>query len=284
MSINTNKTKTALNSVLEFIRMEPSFANTARGYGVDLSSTMTSSQKTYADATVLGLDLSSLFTTWNKLVPSMSDNQADIIIKSMLVEIDNSEEELIKLKASSILLNESVNSSIPALQTVSTTIHTQIITEDAEMVTLRANMNSAVAQINQINKELSGSSGFLQGFLTGITAGIYSGLRDRLSKEKSLRSSYAREYTQLQQTSIQTQNDQRVIPQIDSALRSVQSLYASIVSLENTMEALSTLAKNTEHDGTRIVGTENGKVAAFYHNRFNKDMTALLEWKNVFPV
>lgn len=284
MSTNTNKTKTALNSVLEFIRIEPSFANTARRYGVDLNSTMSSSQETYADAIALGADLSSLFVTWDELVPSLTDAQADILIKRMLVEIDNSEEELVKLKASSILLSEYVNSSIRALQIVSNTIHAQIITEQTQMVALRANMNSAVNQINQINKELSGSSGFLQWFLTGITAGIYSGLRDKLSKAKSLRSSYTREYTQLQQTAIQTQNDQRVIPQIDSALRLVQSLYASIVSLENTMEALSTLAKSTEHDGTRIVGTENGKVAAFYRNRFNKDMTALLEWKNVFPI
>jgi hypothetical protein len=284
MSTNTNNTKAALNSVLEFIKIEPSFASVASSYGVDLSSTMSSSQETYADATALGADLSSLFTKWDELVPSLTDAQADIVIKMMLVEIDNSEEELVKLKASSTLLSEYVNSSIPALQTVSNNIHAQIITEQEEMVTLRANMNSTVSQINQINKELSGSSGFLEGFLTGITAGIYSGLRDKLNKAKSLRSSYAREYVKLQQTSNQKQNDQRVIPQIDSALRSVQSLYTSIVSLENTMEALSTLAKSTEHDGTLIVGTENGKVAAFYRNRFNKDMTALLEWKNVFPV
>lgn len=284
MSTNTNKTKAALNSVLEFIRIEPSFTAMASKYGVDLSNTMSSSNATYAGATVLGADLSLLFATWDELVTDLTDAEAEIVIKRMLVEIDNSDEELVKLKASSTLLSEYVNSSIPALQTVSNTIHAQIVAEKSEMITLRTNMTSTVNQINQINKELSGASGFLQGFLTGITVGIYSGLRGKLNKAKSLRSSYALEYTKLQQTSNQTQNDQRVIPQIDSALKSVQSLYTSIVSLENTMEALSTLAKSTEHDGTRIVGTENGKVAAFYRNRFNKDMTALFEWKNVFPV
>jgi len=284
MSTDIKHTQEAISHILNFIKKEPSFASTAIKYKVDLSKTLTLSQSVYANTCTLGSDLSSLFTTWDQLTADKTDDEAEVLIKILLVEIDNSEEELKKLKAVSSSLNESVNSAESALKNVASNIHNQITAEKKQMENLQVDIKNTADEINKINKELSGSSGFLEGFLTGISAGIYSGLRDKLSQAKSLRNTYANQYAQIQRTFSQTQYDEKTISQIDFELQLVSDLYSSVVSLENTLQALSVLAKSTEHDGSRIYRTENGKVAAFYRERFNKDMTQLLEWKNVFPV
>ncbi len=283
MSADTDNTRAALQNISNFIRAEPSYVNITNQYNISLADTMTTSKTTYSDATTLGQELAALFATWNKLQLNDSDEAAEFTIRRMVVQIDTSSEELARLKQASNNLNVAANEVIGDLEPVSQQLHTKLDTEQRQIQSLQASLAATAQEINHIHDQLSGSSGFWDGFLTGITAGIYSGLRDKLSKQNALRSMYNSQLQQLQQTSQQTQRDIQTINQVSPALSSVNKLDASLVSLENSMQTLATLAQKTEHDGDRITGTENGKVAQFYYNRFNKDMTALLEWQNVFP-
>ncbi|MCG8334233.1 MAG: hypothetical protein MJE63_06925 [Proteobacteria bacterium] len=283
MSADTDKTRAALQSILSFIEKEPSYVAITNRFDINLADTFTACQKTYSDAKILGQDLADLFATWNQIQPRAPDVLAEILIRSMVLKIETTSEELDRLKQDSSKLNVAANEVIGDLSTVSRRLHAQLETEQEETRRLESELNATSNEINHINHELSGSSGFWQGFLTGITAGIYSGLRDKLSKQKALRSQYNCQLQQLNQKSLQTQQDIQTINQIDPALSSVNSLDTSIVALENTMQSLMALAKQTEHDGEHIIGQENGKVAEFYHKRFENDMNALLEWQNVFP-
>ena len=282
MSTDTNKTKAALQSIMNFIRAEPSYVNITNQYGISLAPTMTASQQTIAVSNTLGADLSSVFQTWNQLKPDQTDSTAEAIIRSMFVSIDAASEELASLKSASSNLNVAANGAISGLNALLKNLNTDIANQNNQITRYNNLIAANNVEINSINKKLSGSSGFLQGFLTGITLGIYSGLRDDLSTQKNDRTKNTNNRVLIQQAQAQTRHDINVINQINPALRNVETLDASIVSLENTMQTLEALVQKTEHDGERLVGTENGKVAEFYRHRFNKDMTALLQWQGVF--
>lgn len=284
ISADPDKTRAALQNIINFIESERSYVNITNQYKIiNLADTMRASHTTYADARILGQDLAALFDIWNQLQPSDSDEAAEATIRKMVVQIDTSSKELDCLKQASSNLNVASNEVIGELENVSQNLQDKLTQEEQQIQSIKASLAATAQEINHINDQLSGSSGFWEGFKTGISLGIYSGLRDKLSKQKELQSQYNSQLLQLQRTSQQTRQDAETINQLNQVLSSVSVLDTCIVSLENTMNTLITLAQQTEHDGDRITGTENGKVAQFFRNKFNNDMTALLEWQNVFP-
>jgi len=282
MSTKPQKTREILFSINKFNSSEANYVNITNKHGISLTDLFNVSKTTYTSATALGFDLSAVFSNWDLILASSTDADAENNLRSMLVHLDSSLEELNKLKGNSANLNVKANDVMGKLQGLSTQLHNDYATQQGQINQCSANIVNTVNQINSINRQLSGSSGFWEGFKTGISLGIYSGLRDKLSEQKRLRDQYNNERNQLVSAQQQTQRDIVAISQIDPIVQHVTSLDSNVVALENIVLNLNELAKQTEHDGSKT-GSGNTKVAEYYKAHFGSDMSQLQLWKNVFP-
>ena len=282
MSTKPQKTREILFSINKFNSSEANYINITSTHGISLTDLFNASKTTYISATALGFDLSGVFSNWSLILASSTDESAENNLRSMLVHLSSSIEELNKLKANSSNLNVKANDVMGKLQGLSKQLHNDFTTQQEQINQCNTNIVNTVNQINSINSQLSGSSGFWEGFKTGISLGIYSGLRDKLSQQKSLRDRYNNEKNQIQNAQQQTQRDIVAISQIDPIVQHVTSLDTNVVAIENIILNLNELAKKTEHDGSKT-GSGNKKVAEYYKEHFGVDMQQLLLWKNVFP-
>lgn len=282
---DSDRTKAALQNIINFIKSERFYVSIANQYKtINLTDTVLCSHAIDSDAIILGKDLAALFNTWNQLQSSDSDMIVEARIREMVTRIDLFKEELDRFQKDATNLNIVANQVMGELESVFQNLQNQLNQEKQQIQIVEASLATAVREMNHINEQLSGSSGFWEGFKTGISFGIYSGLRHQLSKQNELRSQYNSKLLELQRTSQQTKQDAAATRQLNCILSSVSVLDTCIVSLENRINTLIALTKQTEHNGDRIIGTDNKKVAQFFQDRFNNDMTALFKWQNVFLV
>lgn len=129
---------------------------------------------------------------------------------------------------------------------------------------------------------MSGSEGFWQAVAEGATMGIYHPIEDDINQQRDLyRQAVEKRQTLIGDlTAIRANTD--LLTHASQSLTLAEGLDDSTATLENIVLRISGLAAKTEHDDTQATEATNGKVAAFFRDRFNADMTELTSWRGVF--
>jgi len=277
----TTDVSQALRNIQALLQQRPNCNQIQQQYKINFDIAFAQANKTACAASVLGSDIQETCATWTDITHGMPDEIAQMKIQVLAMGLQHSQEAVTQLKAEVNNLNMTSNDIIGELDNLSGELNNQISAEQAKINNLNQSLQGNAAQITSVQSQLSGSSGFWQGFLTGITAGIYSGLRDKLSHLRDLRNSYNSEIQQLQITSIQLTANCNTINQAKSLMSTFSGLYTGVVALENVLVSINALIAQTQHDGDKIITTNNEPVAKFFLARFGNDMNALLQWKNI---
>lgn len=282
MSTDTDNTRAALQNIRDFQSMLPVLTPAVNSLGFNFGDVTNVSSQTTVSATVLGARLERLFIGWDRLQTAMADTEAELIFRGILVNITATCQatkafrgDAISLQATAEALNGELGNAIQGLNSRLTAERQDLAQSDGRVV-------QSNAAIQSLQVQLSGSKGFWKGFEQGVTLGIYHPVDDNLNDQRNLYNQAVQAYQTAERDIEQIQANTHVLLQANQSLRLVVGLGGSTVSLENIVLTISGLAAETQHDGTQLTGTTNGRVAEFFRNRFNKDMTTLAAWRDVF--
>jgi hypothetical protein len=211
------------------------------------------SNTTTVSANELGSNLKSLFKTWGKLQPSISDSAAQTFFLQLLTNITATSQATKAFRDSAVSLH--------------------IAAEESS--------NNVANAVNNLTAQLSAAQAELDKLKTHIT-GINTQPTLNPDQQRDLFNQTQQKYLLMQKDFMETQADTYMLNKLQLSLSLVKGLDSNTVSFENIVLKISGLADQTEHDGTQSTGATNGRVAEFFRNRFNTEMTELLDWRGVF--
>jgi len=252
------------------------------GLGLDFASLEGGCQSTMVNAHMLGADLDSLFSSWDKLQPGLPDQVAELMLRQLLVGIMATAKDVGSFRTTATSLQVTAETAIGQLGTAIAATKQRIQDEQNQAAQLDTDMQNIQNQIAQLQQQMSGSTGFWQTVGEVLSGGAYHPIEDNLNAQRDL---YRQAVDKRQRVindlaAIQANTD--LLSQASQSLTLAEGLDDSTATLENVVLRISGLAARTEHDDTQATEATNGQVAAFFRERFNVDMTELAGWRGVF--
>lgn len=278
------QTKAAVQAIHLFLAEAPKYIRAVQHYQIDLNTTYTKCNDTYGLIESLNMDMGQVVQSWNNITSSPEDAIAELYIRALVTELDNAQDTLKRLQSSASDLKSNSTHVEAELNDKLKQLQAELKSENQQINQLNQEITEAVKNINKINDDLSGASGFWEGLKTGLTFGIYSGLRDKLKLQKSLYHDYKAKLAQRKSAYNTINSDAQAIQQVQPALNTATYLYNNLTPLQNTLNDLLELVKDTEHDGDKVISTTKMKVADFYRKYLNTKMQELLAWQDAFSV
>jgi hypothetical protein len=282
MSTDIDKTKTALQNLRDSATILPKLSASMNGLGLDFADLEKECQSTMVDAHLLGTDLESLFAVWDTLQPGLPDQVAELILRRLLISIMAATQDVSSFRATATSLQVTTEAAIGQLNTAIAATKQRIQDEQDQLTQLATDMQNIQNRMAQLQQEMSGSTGFWQAVGEALSGGAYHPIEDNLNEQRDL---YRQAVDKRQSVindlaAIQANTD--LLSRASQSLALAEGLDDSTATLENVVLRISGLAAKTEHDDTQATEATNGKVAAFFRNRFNSDMTELATWRGVF--
>jgi hypothetical protein len=282
MSTDSDNTRAALQNVQTCATILPRLSAGMNGLGLDFASLETGCRSTMVNAHLLGTDLDSLFNLWDTLRPELPDQVAELILRRLLVGIMTTARDVSSFRATATSLQVTTETAIGQLNTAIAATKQHIQDEQNQVAQLETDMQNIQSRIAQLQQQMSGSDGFWQAFAEGLSMGIYHPIEDDLNEQRDLYRQAVEKRQSVCSDLTAIQSNTELLSQASQSLTLAEGLDDSTVTLENVVLRISGLAAKTEHDDTQATEATNGKVAAFFRNRFNADMTELAGWRGVF--
>jgi hypothetical protein len=252
------------------------------GLGLNFADLEHASQSTMVDAHLVGTDLDSLFPMWDKLQPGLPDQEAELTLRQLLVGIMAATKDVSSFRAAATSLQVTSETAIGQLSRAIAETKQRIQDEQNQLTQLATDMQNIQNRMTQLQQQLSGSDGFWQTVGEVLSAGIYHPIEDDLNEQRDLYRQAVEKHQRASSDLAAIKTNTELLSRASQSLTLAEGLDDSTVSLENVVLRISALAAKTEHDDTQITEATNGKVAAFYRDRFNADMTELTGWRGVF--
>jgi hypothetical protein len=252
------------------------------GLGLDFASLERGCQLTIVNAHLLGSDLDSLFSTWDMLKPDLPDPVAEAFLRRLLVSIMTTAKDVGSFRTAATSLQVTAETAIGQLNTAIGATKQRIQDEQSQVTQLETDMQNIQNQIAQLQQQMSSSDEFWKAFAEGLSLGIYHPIEDDINQQRNLYQQAVEKRQQARSDLVAIQANSDLLSQASQSLTLAEGLDDSTTTLENVMVRISGLAAKTEHDDTQATEATNGKVAAFFRNRFNADMTELAGWRGVF--
>lgn len=278
------QTQAVVKAIYHFLSDALTYIRAIQHYQIHIDTTYEKAQQTYDRIEMFKVDLDQIVQDWGNLTSSSEDIIAELFIRRLLTDLDTAQNTLKHLQSAASDLKTNSSQVSTELSEKLKQLEAELTSEEQQIDQLNTQLTETGKNLNKIKAQLSGASGFWEGFKTGISFGAYSGLRDKLNQEKSLQHDYNVKLSQLKSASATIQSDTQAIRQVQPALKTCTDLYDNLAPLQNTLSELLEQAKETEHDGDKVVSATKMKVADFYAKKLDKKMQDLLAWQNAFSV